>query len=1183
MIIERLDLKAFGKFTDVSIDLSAGPRRFHIVYGANESGKSTSLRAITSLLFGMEHRTSDNYVHSNAQMRVGGVLSNAETAITCVRRRGRKATLRGADDNEVVDEAVLSQMLGGINRETFLSRFGLSHQELVSGGAAMLAGQGDLGEILFAAGAGVSELRKMLAELKVDCDALFVPRGARVINSALKELEAKRKELREAQTQPTEFMDLSNRIAEKQKQIDDLESQANRATIELAKWRAIQQALPLLPQQKKHITALAAVRDVRPMDDDFRLRRRDSEIQLNQAAKQQQEINARIIELENQLESFPCDAEVSNQKSEIESLFQERGAREKADRDQVDLFRVQRNLDRKLTDILRDLSISVDRDGDLNEIVSDAVDRLRVGDALRARLTELAGKYERLAQQRDDADNQLKTLKRKLADVNSELNDVGQVVDATTLSAVLDEVGSPIVLLNSLSEQQDVCTRLEQQCQTSLSRLDGFQGDIQQAVDLRLPASSSIDEATRRIEQAVKSVDEVKNRLATLSSQRDSLKRQLAAENSSSSLPTLKELAAARTKRDELLDGLADAELTKEAISDLRQQVKDADKISDIIREHHQEVHRRELEQQRMESFDHDIVALESEHEIAMQQLQSAQDAWSSIWDDCGIEASAPGKMIQWVAQHEKLKNSFEQLSAEKTRLHQIDSRVVRATSRIQSALNSVAAPTIRRDDGFTQAGLFEEAPAADLHTLYGEAMALRTNSQNKRERFTALRRKREELSDEIPAAETKHEARDRDFQQWTEDWQRITEPFAETGDTTPSVVVANLRKIDELCEKKRERDIVASRIQSITNDAESYCDRVKTVAAALQVKPATDADWDAGVAIRTLYSRLQAERSAEGKRALVVRELASAKEQSAGMAKKQESSAIVLEQLCKEAGVANTDELPDYEQRARQQEQLMASLREVENQLSLLAVDGDIEDFIQQASEQEPALVDDRIQQQQLAVSQLKEQLAAAQREIGSLQHEMDAISGGSKAADINQSIQMLTGKIEAETQQYARLKVATLIMRRAIEHYREQNQSPVLAVAEQMFAKLTCGEYKALKVDYDAKGKSILFGVRASGSGELPAEVPVPSMSVGTADSLYLALRLASLQHQLKFGSAVPVVIDDCLVQLDDQRAIAAIKVLSQLSESTQVILFTHHRHLLDLAKQNLLANEFHVQNLQ
>ena len=30
MILSRLDLKAFGRFTDVSIDLSAGPRRFHL-------------------------------------------------------------------------------------------------------------------------------------------------------------------------------------------------------------------------------------------------------------------------------------------------------------------------------------------------------------------------------------------------------------------------------------------------------------------------------------------------------------------------------------------------------------------------------------------------------------------------------------------------------------------------------------------------------------------------------------------------------------------------------------------------------------------------------------------------------------------------------------------------------------------------------------------------------------------------------------------------------------------------------------------------------------------------------------------------------------------------------------------------------------------------------------------------
>ena len=74
MIISRLDLRAFGCFTDVSLDLSAGPRRFHLIYGPNEAGKSTSLRAITSLLFGMPHITEDNYLHANPQMRVGGLL-----------------------------------------------------------------------------------------------------------------------------------------------------------------------------------------------------------------------------------------------------------------------------------------------------------------------------------------------------------------------------------------------------------------------------------------------------------------------------------------------------------------------------------------------------------------------------------------------------------------------------------------------------------------------------------------------------------------------------------------------------------------------------------------------------------------------------------------------------------------------------------------------------------------------------------------------------------------------------------------------------------------------------------------------------------------------------------------------------------------------------------------------------
>ena len=99
MRIERLDLTAFGNFTGRSLDLSGGPRRFHLVYGPNESGKSTSLRAITSLLFGMPYVGEDNYLHTNPQMRVGGVLVDASGhRIECVRRRGRKGRWIAARD-----------------------------------------------------------------------------------------------------------------------------------------------------------------------------------------------------------------------------------------------------------------------------------------------------------------------------------------------------------------------------------------------------------------------------------------------------------------------------------------------------------------------------------------------------------------------------------------------------------------------------------------------------------------------------------------------------------------------------------------------------------------------------------------------------------------------------------------------------------------------------------------------------------------------------------------------------------------------------------------------------------------------------------------------------------------------------------------------------------------------------
>ena len=73
---------------------------------------------------------------------------------------------------------------------------------------------------------------------------------------------------------------------------------------------------------------------------------------------------------------------------------------------------------------------------------------------------------------------------------------------------------------------------------------------------------------------------------------------------------------------------------------------------------------------------------------------------------------------------------------------------------------------------------------------------------------------------------------------------------------------------------------------------------------------------------------------------------------------------------------------------------------------------------------------------------------------------------------------------------------------------------------------------------------------------------------MSDGTRDQLYLCLRLAHIERYLEVNEPTPFIVDDILIKFDDKRAEASLKVLADLSTKTQVIFFTHHSRLVELA---------------
>ena len=53
------------------------------------------------------------------------------------------------------------------------------------------------------------------------------------------------------------------------------------------------------------------------------------------------------------------------------------------------------------------------------------------------------------------------------------------------------------------------------------------------------------------------------------------------------------------------------------------------------------------------------------------------------------------------------------------------------------------------------------------------------------------------------------------------------------------------------------------------------------------------------------------------------------------------------------------------------------------------------------------------------------------------------------------------------------------------------------------------------------------------------------------------------------MESAEPMPFIVDDILVHFDDERSKATLGVLAELAEKTQIILFTHHRRLVEQAQ--------------
>jgi uncharacterized protein YhaN len=185
----------------------------------------------------------------------------------------------------------------------------------------------------------------------------------------------------------------------------------------------------------------------------------------------------------------------------------------------------------------------------------------------------------------------------------------------------------------------------------------------------------------------------------------------------------------------------------------------------------------------------------------------------------------------------------------------------------------------------------------------------------------------------------------------------------------------------------------------------------------------------------------------------------------------------------------------------------------------------------------------------------------------------------------------ELLKAQCSEQAKEFAMLTLAKSILEDTIKKYRKNNQDPLLMNANAYLKTLTNNSLVEI-VPTDADGKKSLqllrFGLEDKDAitfeaDNIDAEEGSTFLSDGTADQLFLALRLAGIENNLeKLDEPLPVILDDILINFDDARALSTLRCLAEFSSKTQVILFTHHQHILKLVSGSDFADKVFTHQL-
>jgi uncharacterized protein YhaN len=1128
--ILELKLIAYGIHRDRSLNF-CGPdgeaSGLQIIYGANEAGKSTARRALERFFFGIGNQDPDARMQK-ATLEVGARLrDSAGQEYDLRRRKKRKDPLVSGVNDEAVDEALMRRLLGGIDEALFHRLFGLDHESLRAGGEALLTGAGRLDRALV----GAARLGEILDEIVAEADTLHTPRGStRVINKLKSQLEKARKETESESLDPRRWDDLEASIAKANEQRDQAVVELARINTELARGERLQRALPKLRELREIDAQLADEAAGNELGADWLAEHDQRQEKLESLRAKARELAEARSRLQGELEDLSDHGSILDQSTDIKLLFRE------SDQHAENAAALAEDEWALPAETAEDAALLADLDH-LDGALAQARELLN---------DELSFGSKEQERQAKKSRHEL-----ELKQVEAKLTELPESLAGHRLSALAERLRAFAQRETEARGQRAQLQRNEETMRRRADALSAWSGSLDEIAEAAWPSPAALREKKDEESELRRSLRDRRDASRRIDEKAGELRVELAALESTESLPDPDEVNEARQRRDatwrDIKGRWEDGETAADNLERSHRfeaEIEQGDALSDRLLLGAKANERRSRLRAELAEAERAREREEKEAQRVESALETLRRSAAELWRELPVREGSIAEMLDFLEEARSL--------ADDLRRHRDES----AAQKVQAEVRAAEARTL--DEELTQAGLPKIAEAKDPASLAAELERRAQEASEHADQRSRLLATREREHAELKALLRAEEDADAEQRRSLAAWRALRPALGLSAETDrPRLETSEIAEI----ERRRDRAHLRRRLRDFRR-------RLSAVAAA--VAPDLESRLSTGPAApiaAELQEREEKARADEVLRRERRRRLATIDDESSEVQAQLVEAQAALDTLEKDLDGESEAERRAAIKSLRQRVALGIRRDDILDSLRLLTEGAELASFAEAAKDCDPDQLHAQLEELK---GQKKAEEAAKDRAIDEAarhESERDRMMRGRGAAEaaLKAEIESDSARLLEATRRYRVLKTAEAILRREIDRFRAQSQGPVLERASELFRQLTLGSFVSVEADWNDQGDDI---VRARRENE--ELLSMDKLSSGTRDQLFLALKLATVEHLVDSGDrgAMPLVLDDILVHFDDERSHAALEALASFSKKVQVLLFTHHRRVAEAA---------------